>query len=61
MAKLIIRATTLFFSVPSFKKGASRLMDLTGSLDEYNSQPDADYQALKKDWGNVGFVIKTKE
>lgn len=36
-------------------------MDLTGSLDEYNSQPDADYQALKKDWGNVGFVIKTKE
>ncbi len=42
---------------PSFMKGASRVFDLYGKLDEYKKQDDADYQALKDSWENVGKTI----
>ncbi|MBD3270669.1 hypothetical protein GF376_04030 [Candidatus Peregrinibacteria bacterium] len=48
-----IAKTTRLLTSPTFFKGASRVVDLYGKLDEYNYQ-DADYYALKADWANVG-------
>lgn len=50
--------TTRFLTSPSFLKGASRIVDLYGKLDEYNCQDNADYHALQNDWVNVGNYIQ---
>lgn len=49
-----INLSTKLLTSPSFLKGASRIVDLYGKLDEYNYQENADYEALKADWENVG-------
>ncbi len=49
--------TTKLCTSPTFFKGASRVIDLYGKLDEYCYQEDADYFALKNDWDNVGNAI----
>ncbi len=54
--KNFIKST--WFSVsPSFLKGASRVVDLFGKLDDYNFKEMDDYKALKRDWENVGKTI----
>lgn len=53
-----IQRSTDLFSFPSFLKGASRVVDLFGKLDEYKYDDDADTKALKKDWEVVGQNIK---
>ena len=49
--------STDLFSKPSFLKGASRVVDLFGTLDEYNYRDDADSHAIAKDWKMVGLDI----
>lgn len=46
--------TNSLLSNPGFWKGASRVADMYGKLDEYNYQNDSDYDAIKNDWVNVG-------
>jgi len=50
--------STDLFLIPSFLKGASRVADLYGKLDEYDYRDDADCHALKEDWKIVGLDIK---
>jgi len=49
--------TTNLFTSPSMARGAARLMDLYGGMDEYNTDDNADCNALKNDWLNVGRSI----
>lgn len=49
------------FARPSFLEGVARIMDFTGSLNEYNtsnSGEQADTRALRADWTAVGKDIK---
>ena len=46
--------STDLFSKPSFLRGASRVFDISGKLDEYNYQTEADDRAIEKDWKIVG-------
>lgn len=52
-----ILQSTILLTYPNFFKGASRIVDLSGQLDEYATSSDADYVALKNDWKNVGKTI----
>jgi len=48
------------YAKPSFLEGFSRLIDVSGSLNEYNyseSAERADFRALLSDWENVGLDI----
>lgn len=59
MSKTFIDSTALFAN-PSFLKGASRVIDLFGYLDEYNYKDtdiEADFEALKRDWCIIGLDI----
>lgn len=52
----------LLFARPSFFEGMARVLDIGGTLNEYNnsSTPDqADYDALCADWRTVGEAIQT--
>lgn len=54
-----INSSDLFAS-PSFMKGAARIADLFGYLDDYNYKPTGkkvDTEALKRDWNIVGLDI----
>lgn len=51
------KSTLLFLSLPSFRRGAARIVDLRGDLDSHKLAPDADYAALKDDWAHVGQAI----
>jgi hypothetical protein len=45
------------FERPSFWSGMARVLDLGGTLNEYNysvSPRDADYYAIRSDWNVVG-------
>ena len=47
----------LLFARPSFLEGVARLLDLGGTLNEYNesnSPEDADLVALRSDWEALG-------
>lgn len=49
--------TAILFARPSFIEGVSRIMDLTGTLSEYNQSEtpqEADFNALWSDWCSVG-------
>lgn len=49
------------FARPSFLTGVARLVDVFGSLNNYNTSPsdsDADYNALYSDWAAVGDEIE---
>ena len=49
--------TFYLFSVPSFRTGVARLLDLFGMFDSYNVSPspdDADLRALRSDWVALG-------
>lgn len=52
----VLKTTNLLTS-PTFLKGASRVVDLYGKLDEYTYSDNADFFALKNDWENVGNTI----
>lgn len=59
MGKAFLNSSALFTN-PSFLKGACRVVDLFGSLDEYNykeSDIEADTEALKRDWEVVGYDL----
>lgn len=50
------------FARPSFVSGASRVLDLFGTFDRYNSSPTpaaADARAIASDWAVVGKDMKT--
>lgn len=49
--------TTMLLTSPTFLKGASRVVDLYGKLDEYAYSDNADFFALKNDWENIGATI----
>ena len=49
------------FARPTFWEGVSRIMDLGGTLQEYNtsqSDPEADTRALRADWYAIGEDLK---
>ncbi|HEY4500406.1 MAG TPA: hypothetical protein VJH25_01290 [Candidatus Paceibacterota bacterium] len=50
------------FVRPSFTEGISRLLDLSGTLQEYNiskTEREADTKALKNDWYMVGNDLRS--
>jgi hypothetical protein len=49
--------TTALMTSPNFSKGATKVFNLYGKLDEYDYQNDADRVALETDWKNVGTSI----
>jgi hypothetical protein len=56
------------FAEPSFVEGVSRVLDVGGTMQEYNTsetENEADIEALKNDWRAVGedlaFSIKRYE
>jgi hypothetical protein len=60
MARTSTRSTFLF-TRPSFGDGMARLIDYSGSLNQYNrsaTPEEADYRALKADWEQVGIDLK---
>lgn len=51
------RYSDLLFARPSFVEGMARVVDLGGTLEEYNGSPtpeQADFYALRADWRQVG-------
>ena len=53
---------TRLFATPSFWEGMSRVLDLAGNMQVYNSSPteaEADYKALLSDWEAVGEDISS--
>lgn len=51
----------LLFAMPNFIKGFSRVLDLGGTLDVYNTDESelvADQKALTSDWKQVGADIQ---
>jgi hypothetical protein len=51
------RFTDLLYARPSFFEGFARLLDLGGTLNEYNqsdTSDDADLVALRSDWEAIG-------
>lgn len=49
--------TTFLYARPSFLEGIARLLDFSGTLNEYNSSmtpEQADALALRSDWSAVG-------
>ncbi len=49
--------TFSLYAKPSFIEGIARLVDVGGTLDEYNcscSEQEADYRAILSDWESVG-------
>ncbi len=52
---------TILFARPSFAEGLARIVDMGGTLNEYNSassNEEADYNALLADWQAVGDAIR---
>ena len=50
------------FAKPSFWEGMARIVDIVGSLNEYNysnSTEEADYRAISSDWEWVGWDIRS--
>ena len=50
------------FAEPSFIEGVSRVLDLGGTMQEYNSsktEQEADASALRNDWLAVGEDLKS--
>jgi hypothetical protein len=48
------------YANPSFGEGVARLIDFSGSLNEYNfseSPAQADFRAIQSDWESVGLDI----
>ena len=53
--------TSHLFAMPSFVEGIGRILDFSGSLNQYNSSPsgeDADLRAVSADWFAVGDDLK---
>jgi hypothetical protein len=53
--------TSFLFARPSFLEGVARLLDVGGTLNEYNTSPNgrlADYNALRMDWKAVGDALR---
>ncbi len=53
--------STFLFTRASFRDGIARIMDYSGSLNQYNfsGNPDeADYRALRADWEQVGIDLQ---
>jgi len=51
---------TYLFAMPTFLRGMARVLDLGDTLTVYNTFKDentADYEALKRDWEQVGIDI----
>jgi hypothetical protein len=48
------------YAKPTFWEGVARLIDFSGSLNEYNyseSTDQADFRAIQSDWESVGLDI----
>lgn len=53
--------STFLFTNASFRDGIARLMDYSGSLNQYNSSAtddEADCRALRADWEQTGIDLK---
>jgi hypothetical protein len=53
--------STFLFARPSFVEGVSRIVDVAGTLNEYNRSESgemADYLALFADWRLIGMDIQ---
>ena len=51
----------LLYALPSALQGAASVLDLGGTLEEYNtseSPEEADFYALRSDWRSVGDDIR---
>jgi hypothetical protein len=51
----------LFTSLPSFTKGAGRILDFSQTIDKYNASDtseEADFKAIRSDWEAVGGDIR---
>lgn len=51
----------ILFARPSFTEGVGRVVDMGGTLNEYNNSPSgqqADYYALRSDWIAVGSALR---
>lgn len=60
MRDIVRRASNLFIQ-PSFATGSARVMDLFGSLSQYNTArtaSEADTHATERDWQIVGQDMK---
>ena len=60
--RYISQRTSILFARPSFIEGISRILDLGGTLSEYNRSPsgeEADFNALYSDWYAVGDDVRT--
>lgn len=54
--------TGFLYARPSFLEGIARIMDMSGTLNEYNrseSPEEADTRALRSDWYAVGDDLRT--
>ncbi|MCK9582156.1 MAG: hypothetical protein M0Q46_00820 [Endomicrobiales bacterium] len=57
MGDVLFKRTGRLFARPSFIEGASRVLDLGSTLNEYNSNlttEEADSAAIQSDWYAVG-------
>lgn len=58
----MIKYTTRLYAMPSWISGASRILDLGGTFNEYNfseSPEEADFLALASDWAVVEIDLKS--
>ena len=49
------------FAEPSFVEGMARVLDIGGTLQEYNTSPterEADIESLRNDWRAVGADLR---
>ncbi len=45
---------------PSFLRGAARVIDIFGKLDEYKYTSDLDAELLHRDWENTGIDLQNE-
>ena len=61
MAEFVRHCSDLLFARPSFIEGVARILDFSGTLNEYNScdtGEEADARAILSDWQAVGSDIE---
>ena len=57
----MIKYTTRLYAMPSWISGAARVLDIGGTLNEYNfseNPAEADYLAIASDWAAVGLDLQ---
>ena len=58
--KLKFISSSALFTAPSFLKGTARVVDMFGTINDYNykeTEAEADLESLKRDWSIIGIDI----